>query len=66
MGLPLTWAQAGIGCPIFFDSFFGDFGKGRPTTINWDRLDPAYKIFFSDDIITIGDTMEKFVLNLNV
>ncbi|MCM4173689.1 phytoene desaturase [Arenibacter sp. TNZ] len=45
--------------PDIFDSFFGDFGKRTADYYQLDRLDPAYKIFFSDDIITIGDTMDK-------
>ncbi len=45
--------------PDIFDSFFGDFGKKPSEYYQLDKLDPAYKIFFSDDTITIGDSMEK-------
>ena len=45
--------------PDIFDKFFGDFGKKTSDYYQLDKLSPAYKIFFSDDVITIGDTMDK-------
>lgn len=45
--------------PDIFDKFFGQFGKKVSDYYTLDKLDPAYKIFFSDDTITIGDTMDK-------
>ena len=45
--------------PDVFDRFFSDFGKKTSDYYKIDKLDPAYKIFFDDDIITIGDTMDK-------
>lgn len=45
--------------PDIFDKFFAEFGKKTSDYYQLDKLDPAYKIFFSDDTITIGDTMEK-------
>ncbi|NHF57763.1 phytoene desaturase [Flavobacteriaceae bacterium TP-CH-4] len=45
--------------PDIFDKFFQDFGKQRSDYYILDKLSPAYKIFFSDDVITIGDTMDK-------
>ncbi|MCJ7468555.1 MAG: phytoene desaturase family protein [Maribacter sp.] len=45
--------------PDIFDKFFADFGKKTSDFYHLDKLDPAYKIFFSDDSITIGDSMEK-------
>lgn len=45
--------------PDIFDSFFADFNKKTSDYYQLDKLSPAYKIFFSDDIITIGDSMEK-------
>lgn len=45
--------------PDIFDKFFQDFGKKTSDYYILDKLDPAYKIFFSDDVITIGDTMDK-------
>lgn len=45
--------------PDIFDKFFADFGKSTSDYYQLDKLDPAYKIFFSDDVITIGDCMEK-------
>ena len=45
--------------PDIFEKFFKDFGKKTTDYYQLDKLDPAYKIFFKDDIITIGDCMEK-------
>lgn len=45
--------------PDVFEKFFGDFGKKTSDYYMLDKLDPAYKIFFSDDEITIGDSMDK-------
>ncbi len=45
--------------PDIFDKFFADFNKKTADYYQLDKLSPAYKIFFSDDVITIGDSMEK-------
>lgn len=45
--------------PDIFDKFFADFEKKTSDYYQLDKLSPAYKIFFSDDVITIGDSMEK-------
>ncbi len=45
--------------PDIFSRFFGDFGKSPEDYYSLSKLDPAYTIFFSDDVITIGDSMEK-------
>ncbi len=45
--------------PDIFEKFFGDFGKKTSDYYHLDKLNPAYKIFFQDDIITIGDCMES-------
>ncbi|REE25130.1 phytoene desaturase [Winogradskyella pacifica] len=45
--------------PDIFDKFFNDFGKSTSDYYQLDKLSPAYKIFFSDDVITIGDHMDK-------
>lgn len=45
--------------PDIFEKFFNDFGKKVSDYYELDKLDPAYKIFFEDDSITIGDTLEK-------
>tara|TARA_R110000823_G_scaffold76006_2_gene173746 strand:+ start:1391 stop:2854 length:1464 start_codon:yes stop_codon:yes gene_type:complete len=45
--------------PDIFQSFFNDFGKQTSDYYQLDKLDPAYNIFFSDDVITIGDSMDK-------
>ncbi|WP_179006582.1 phytoene desaturase family protein [Winogradskyella forsetii] len=45
--------------PDIFEKFFNDFGKKASDYYQLDKLNPAYKIFFSDDVITIGDHMDK-------
>lgn len=45
--------------PDIFDKFFSDFGKKTSDYYQLDKLSPAYKIFFDDDVITIGDCMDK-------
>ncbi|TCK66618.1 phytoene desaturase [Winogradskyella wandonensis] len=45
--------------PDIFEKFFNDFGKSTKDYYQLDKLSPAYKIFFADDEITIGDTMDK-------
>ncbi len=45
--------------PDVFDRFFSDFGKKTSDYYQIEKLDPAYKIFFDDEIITIGDSMVK-------
>ena len=45
--------------PDIFDKFFNDFGKSTSDYYQLDKLNPAYKIFFSDDVITIGDHMDQ-------
>jgi phytoene desaturase len=45
--------------PDIFDKFFGDFGKKTSDYYQLDKLSPAYKIFFTDEVITIGDTLDK-------
>lgn len=45
--------------PDIFDKFFADFGRKTSEFYTLDKLSPAYKIFFADDIITIGDSMDK-------
>lgn len=45
--------------PDIFEKFFGDFGKSTSDYYQLDKLSPAYKIFFSDDVITIGDHMDQ-------
>ncbi|RRQ47470.1 phytoene desaturase [Maribacter algicola] len=45
--------------PDIFEKFFNDFGKSTKDYYELDKLSPAYKIFFADDVITIGDCMDK-------
>ena len=48
--------------PDIFDKFFADFNKKTSDYYQLDKLSPAYKIYFSDDIITIGDSMDKICM----
>ena len=48
--------------PDIFENFFNDFGKKTADYYQLDKLDPAYNVYFSDDIITIGDTMDKICI----
>ena len=45
--------------PDIFERFFGDFGKEPEDYYTLKKLDPAYKIFFEDDTITIGASLDK-------
>ncbi|WP_299367752.1 NAD(P)/FAD-dependent oxidoreductase [Winogradskyella sp.] len=45
--------------PDIFEKFFSDFGKSTSDYYQLDKLSPAYKIFFSDEVITIGDHMDQ-------
>lgn len=45
--------------PDIFEKFFKDFGKSTSDFYKLNKLSPAYKIFFADDVITIGDCMDK-------
>ena len=45
--------------PDVFDNFFSDFNTSTSDFYELEKLNPAYKIFFSDDVITIGDCMDK-------
>ncbi len=51
--------------PDIFDKFFADFGKKTSDYYDLEKLSPAYKIFFSDDTITIGDCMDKICLEFD-
>lgn len=48
--------------PDIFEKFFNDFGKKVSDYYTLEKLDPAYKVWFSDDIITIGDTLDKIAI----
>ena len=45
--------------PGIFEDFFSDFDKKRSDYYALEKLSPAYKIFFTNDVITIGDSMTK-------
>lgn len=45
--------------PDIFERFFKDFDKAPVDYYQLTKLDPAYKIFFKDDILTIGDCLDK-------
>lgn len=48
--------------PDIFEKFFGDFGKNVSDYYELEKLDPAYKVWFKDDIVTIGDTLDKIAI----
>src|SRR5690554_5639863 len=48
--------------PDVFDRFFGDFNKRTSDFYTLEKLNPAYKIFFRDDIVTIGDGLDQICL----
>jgi len=45
--------------PDIFEKFFGDFGKSASDYYQLEKLNPAYQIFFEDDVVTIGDSLEE-------
>ncbi|WP_222983669.1 phytoene desaturase family protein [Flagellimonas meishanensis] len=45
--------------PDIFEKFFCDFGRKTSDYYQLDKLDPAYQIFFKDEIITVGDSLDK-------
>tara|TARA_B100000900_G_scaffold90683_1_gene74000 strand:- start:3977 stop:5437 length:1461 start_codon:yes stop_codon:yes gene_type:complete len=45
--------------PDVFERFFKDFGKNTSDYYMIDKLDPAYQIFFEDEVVSIGDSLEK-------
>ena len=45
--------------PDIFEKFFAEFGKQPSDYYQLNKLNPAYKIFFKDDEITIGDCMDQ-------
>jgi phytoene desaturase len=51
--------------PDIFDKFFAEFGKKTSDYYALNKLSPAYKIFFEDDVITIGDCMDKICLEFD-
>ncbi|MEO9891445.1 phytoene desaturase family protein [Aurantibacter sp.] len=48
--------------PDIFDKFFAHFDKKTSDYYALDKLSPAYQIFFADDVITIGDSIDKICL----
>ena len=45
--------------PDVFENFFNDFGKKASDYYTLEKLNPAYQVWFADEIITIGDTLDK-------
>lgn len=45
--------------PDIFEKFFAEFGKKPSDYYQLDKLDPAYQIVFEDEVVSIGDSMEK-------
>ncbi len=48
--------------PDIFDKFFRDFGKEVTDFYNLEKLNPAYQVWFQDEIVTIGDTLDKIAV----
>ncbi|TMU50619.1 phytoene desaturase family protein [Flagellimonas algicola] len=51
--------------PDIFENFFADFGKKPSDYYHLEKLSPAYKIFFKDDSVTIGDCMDQICLEFD-
>lgn len=47
--------------PDIFEKFFADFNKKPSDFYQLDKLSPAYKIFFKEGDLTIGDQLEKII-----
>lgn len=47
--------------PDIFEKFFSDFNKKPSDFYQLDKLSPAYKIFFKEGDLTIGDRLEKII-----
>ena len=47
--------------PDIFEKFFADFNKKPSDYYQLDKLSPAYKIFFKEGELTIGDRLEKII-----
>jgi phytoene desaturase len=45
--------------PDIFEKFFSDFGKSSSDFYELEKLSPAYQIVFKDEVVTIGDSMER-------
>ncbi|WP_340065426.1 phytoene desaturase family protein [Ascidiimonas aurantiaca] len=45
--------------PDIFERFFADFEKKPSDYYTLQKLDPAYQVIFKDEVITIGDSLEK-------
>lgn len=43
--------------PDIFERFFRDFNTSPADFYTLDKLNPAYKVFFEDEVVTIGDRM---------
>lgn len=48
--------------PDIFEKFFADFGKKVSDFYPLEKLDPAYQVWFQDEIVTIGDTLDKIAI----
>lgn len=48
--------------PDIFENFFKDFGKKPSDYYTLKKLDPAYYVWFKDEVVTINDTLEKIAL----
>lgn len=47
--------------PDIFDKFFADFDKKTSDYYQLDKLSPAYKVYFNEGHLTIGDSLKKII-----
>src|SRR5210317_2112512 len=47
--------------PDIFDKFFADFDQKTSDYYQLDKLSPAYKVYFKQGDLTIGDSLEKII-----
>ncbi|XLS30354.1 phytoene desaturase family protein [Flavobacteriaceae bacterium M23B6Z8] len=45
--------------PDIFERFFADFGKKPSDYYHLEKLDPAYRVIFKNEVVTIGDCLDK-------
>lgn len=48
--------------PDIFEKFFKDFDKDVSDFYDLEKLNPAYQVWFQDEIVTIGDTLDKIAV----
>jgi len=60
--LLLIWVHLGIGCQMYLNVFFADFGKKPSDYYELIKLAPAYQVYFGiNDFVTISDNLPKII-----